>query len=95
MPKGDRTTIVTMHSGVKVKVYAGAKIRNALDELTQDMTLYHGVRFGQVLEAVYEQGKKDGARRAFEEIEEKVTAAKAAIPHRTPGRPRTKRRKRR
>jgi hypothetical protein len=48
------------------------------------MSLYHGVRLLQVLEATYIQGQKDGARNVFDRIEE----VKAAIPHRAVGRPR-------
>jgi hypothetical protein len=44
-----------------VKVYAGVRIGRALDEVTEDMTVYQGVRLYEVLEAVYNQGVKDGA----------------------------------
>jgi ABC-type Fe3+-hydroxamate transport system substrate-binding protein len=39
---------------------------------------------------MYEQGKKDGARKAFEELDDRIAKLKEAIPHRTPGRPRKK-----
>jgi hypothetical protein len=71
-----------------VMVYASPRISAALHELTIDMTLYQGVRFAQVMEALYEQGKKDGARGAFEAIESKVKEAVRLIPHRNPGKPR-------
>jgi hypothetical protein len=51
------------------------------------MSMYHGVRLIQVLEAAYEQGKKDGARAAFDQLDTGLKAAKASIPHRAPGRP--------
>lgn len=72
----------------KVAVYASPRISAALDTVTEDMTLYQGVRFVQILEAVYEQGKKDGARAAFDELHAKVREAESAIPHRNPGKPR-------
>jgi len=73
-------------------IRASARVADALDEIAEDIGLYHGVRLLQVLEAVYVQGQKDGARRAFEQIDANVQAAKAAIPHRSVGRPRQKRR---
>ncbi len=83
-----RTTIRLKRRSIKV--YASPRIREAYRELAKDMSLYQGVRFGQVLEAVYEQGAKDGARAAFEETERKLLEARRAIPHRTPGRPKKK-----
>jgi uncharacterized protein YdaU (DUF1376 family) len=40
-----------------------------------------------VLDAFYEFGRKDGARSVFERIAGDIDAAKAAIPHKRPGRP--------
>ncbi len=70
-----------------ISVYASPRITKALEEVTADMNLYHGVRFAQILEAVYTQGQKDGARSAFEELDKKVKEAQKAIPHRNPGQP--------
>ncbi len=80
-----RTTIQLKSKSIKV--YASPRISEALREVLKDMSLYQGVRFGQILGAVYEQGTKDGARAAFEETEQKFLEARRAIPHRTPGRP--------
>jgi len=82
-----RTTNVTLHSGAQIKVYASPRVYEALREVTKDLTLYKGVRLAQLLEAVYVQGKKDGARAAFQAIEKGVTQAQELVPHRTPGRP--------
>ncbi|QRY31153.1 hypothetical protein JVX96_24215 [Variovorax sp. PDNC026] len=71
----------------KVAVYASPKIAHAMKELTEDMSLYEGVRFTQILEAVYKQGNKDGARNAFEQIHAGVKAAEKAVPHQNPGKP--------
>lgn len=71
----------------EISVYASPKVSKALDEITEDMTLYHGVRLSQILEAVYSQGQKDGARSVFDNIESKVIEAKAEITHRNPGQP--------
>lgn len=74
-----------------VTVYASPRISAAIESLTEDMNLYQGVRFAQVLEAMYEQGKKDGARNAFRALEEKMREAETLVPHRNPGKPRRKR----
>ena len=73
-----------------VPVYASPRISSALRDLTEDMTLYEGVRLAQIMEALYDQGRKDGARSAFETIESKVKEAVALVPHRNPGKPRTR-----
>ncbi|WP_133118092.1 hypothetical protein [Burkholderia ubonensis] len=70
-----------------VPVYASPRVAKAMEEITEDMTLYHGVRLSQVLEAVYTQGQKDGARNAIETLENKVAEIKNTVPHRNPGQP--------
>lgn len=90
MARGYRTIKVDVH-GTDMSVYTSARVADALQELTKDVTLYHGVRLAQVMEAVYLQGKKDGAREAFAQIDVSVGSAKRAIPHGKPGRPRKKR----
>ena len=72
----------------EVSVYASPKVSKALDEITNDMSLYHGVRLAQVMEALYEQGKKDGARNAISTLENAIAEAKEDVPHRNPGKPR-------
>lgn len=70
-----------------VSVYASPKVSKALEEITEDMTLYHGVRLTQVLEAMYTQGQKDGARNAITEIQQNLAKTIDEIPHRNPGKP--------
>jgi hypothetical protein len=79
-------TLVPMSKST-VSVYAGVKVAQALDEVTAEMTLYHGVRLGQLLEAVYQQGKKDGARGVRDSFETMMRD----IPHLNPGQPKRKR----
>jgi len=55
------------------------------------MDIYKGVRLAELLEAIYNQGKKDGALNAFTAIEESIDTTKQAIPHRPPGQPKKKR----
>lgn len=48
-------------TGQVIAVYASGKVGRALDEVTDDLNLYTGVRLYEVLEAVYMQGLRDGA----------------------------------
>lgn len=58
--KGPRRTDLRLSNGDVVVIYAGQKIVDALDEVTGQLDLYHGVRLEQVMEAAYIQGLKDG-----------------------------------
>ncbi|MCF8153023.1 MAG: hypothetical protein K9J34_02655 [Rhodoferax sp.] len=78
--------VIQVASGT-VSVYATPRISKALKEIIEDMTFYQGVRLSQILEAIYNQGKKDGANDAFSEIDKKVKEVKKVIPHRNPGQP--------
>jgi len=84
--RGFRTIKITFR-GSPVSVFASPRTADALAEIERDMGLYKGVRLHQVLEAVYNQGRKDGANEVFENIE----AVRRQIPHRRPGQPRTQR----
>jgi hypothetical protein len=82
--RGPRAIAVPLSDGT-VTVYANVKVGNALEELTEDMTLYHGVRLAQVIEAVYAQGIRDGRRQVVEAIGT-VTESRE-LQYRNPGRP--------
>lgn len=86
-PKKPRVvkTLVPLPQGT-VPVYFGKHVAEALHEVTVDMTLYKGVRLGQLLQAVYDQGSKDGARNVKESFDKMMKA----IPHRNPGKPKKK-----
>lgn len=75
----------------EVSVYAGARVAKALEEISGGMAVYEGVKLDQILEAVYKQGVKDGARQAFDALDRQVADVKKQIPHKNPGRPRTRR----
>lgn len=75
-----------------VSVYAGVRVGRALDEVQQDLTLYQGVKLLQVLEAVYEQGRRDGRAEVFAAVEE--LEERRELQHRRPGRPKSPVRKR-
>ena len=86
----------TIHLQLKnetVSVYTAPRVADALEEIAGEATLYEGVRLTQIMEAVYAQGKKDGAREAFEQLDRGVAEAKKQIPHRRPGRPARRRRR--
>jgi sulfate adenylyltransferase subunit 1 (EFTu-like GTPase family) len=86
--RGYRTiTLELPKTKTTVPIRASPLIGDALDEISAEMSLYHGVRLLQVLEAVYTQGTKDGARTAFAAIDASTATAKAAVPHRSVGRP--------
>ncbi len=80
--RGYRTITVELKNQ-SVSVYTSPKVADALEQLSSSMTVYEGVKLGQLLEAAYNQGKKDGARSVFELVDD----AKKEIPHRRPGRP--------
>ena len=71
----------------EINLYPGSRIAAGVEELAKDMSLYQGVRYAQILEAVYKQGKKDGASAAFEQAERGLKAARQVVPHKNPGRP--------
>ena len=89
--RGPRAIRLSLEKTGDVSVYTSARLADALEEIRNKATLYEGVRLTQLFEAVYAQGKKDGARAAFERLDE----IKREIPHQNPGRPRTRRSARR
>lgn len=78
-------TLVPLASAT-IPVYAGVRVAHALHEVTTDMDLYRGVKLAELLEAVYLQGKKDGARFVRESFESMMKQ----IPHLNPGQPKKK-----
>jgi hypothetical protein len=87
--RGYRTIRVLLQN-TEASIYTSPKVARALEDILADATLYEGVRIGQILEAAYKQGKKDGAREAFTELDRRVADLKKHIPHANPGRPRKK-----
>jgi hypothetical protein len=80
-------TVIKLPGEKQISVYAGRRIREALTEVSANLNLYRGVKLSQVLEAVYEQGKKDGARNVFDTVD----GLKRTIAYRNPGQPRKRR----
>ncbi len=85
--RGYRTVKFQLASKEMIPVYASARTADILEEITEGMSLYHGVRLAQVLEAIYKQGKKDGAAEAFVALDKAQGEVKKLIPHKKPGRP--------
>jgi hypothetical protein len=69
-----------------IAVYAGKRFKDALADVLADMNLYKAAKFSLVMEVVYQQGMKNGARLVFD----KMDAVKKEIIHRNPGQPKKK-----
>lgn len=82
-PTGYRTIKLDLSSKTRASVYTSARTADALQEIQDKQDLYEGVKLTAILEAVYRQGKKDGAREVFEKLDE----VRDQVPHRAPGRP--------
>ena len=85
--RGYRTIKLELKEGETLSVYTGARIADAMKEIIAKASLYEGVRLTQVMEAMYNQGKKDGRREAFEQLDRGLADAKRQLPFRRPGRP--------
>jgi len=83
-PKYKRTDIEL--ANITVAVYASPRVADALEDVMHDMTLYKGVRLAQVMQAVFETGKKKGRDEVFSSIE----GVKRELPDRPPGKPKKK-----
>jgi hypothetical protein len=68
----------------KLSLYVGQRVRTALREVLENMKFYKGIRFFQVVEAFYEQGKKDGRKEVFDMMD----GVKEKVNYLPPGRPR-------
>jgi len=76
-------------TGGPLTLYASPKILGALAEVTEDMTVYHGVRLSEVFKAVYNQGLKDGRKDVIDAFS-KTTSDMNYLP---PGQPKKKKKK--
>jgi hypothetical protein len=85
--RGYRTIKVKLQN-TEASVYTSPRVAKALEDILAKATLFEGVRIGQILEAVYKQGTKDGALKAFVEADRGLMEAKKRVPHQKPGRPR-------
>ena len=70
----------------EVMVYASPRVAESL-KLINSLDLYHGVKILKLVEAVYKQGHKDGARETLNQLGDKITQLQENIKHRNPGRP--------
>lgn len=86
---GFKTVKVTLLK-TELKIYASQKLASAVEDIVKKATLYEGVKLSQIMEAVYLQGRKDGAREAFEQLDHHMIQVKKAVPHMRPGRPRVR-----
>lgn len=82
--RGYRTVALPVKKQTEqVAIRMSPRRADALERMIGDLSLYDGVKLLDIMEAVYDQGRKDGARAVFELVDE----AKKEIPHRPPGRP--------
>lgn len=85
MARGYRTVRLPVKAEeVEVPIRMSARRADALEKIVSDMSVFDGIKLLDIMDAVYNQGRKDGARSVFEEIEN----VRKIIPHRPPGRPR-------
>lgn len=86
--KGYRTIKLELSTKTTASVYTSPRIAGALKDMYDKSSVYEGVKLLQILEAVYVQGRKDGARAVFEGLDARVSEVKRLVPHQRPGRPR-------
>jgi len=72
-----------------ISLFTNGTVAAAIKRFAEDATLFDAVKMHQVFEAMYIQGKRDGAREAFSEIDLGMAAAKKLVKHKNPGRPRS------
>ncbi|MFN6507751.1 hypothetical protein [Xanthomonas translucens] len=87
VPRNKKNVVATNKS--QIAIYASPKISKAM-EIIGEMKIFEGVKVLEVIEAAYNQGKKDGARDAFDHVQTGITAAQKAVPHKNPGKPKKK-----
>jgi hypothetical protein len=83
-------TTIKVRSG-EIKIYSSQRLHDLLLAFMRRLKFEEAVQLGQLLEAYYTQGKKDGARAAFEAVDEGLVQARRLIRHRLPGRPKKRR----
>ena len=76
-------TLVRLAKGKQLPVYAGVHFKNALHDVTDGMDVYTFAKLTVVMEGLYMQGQKDGAR----VVEESFGKMMKTIPHKNPGQP--------
>jgi hypothetical protein len=83
--RGFRSVALPVKSeGRDVAILMSPRRADTLERIVGEMKTFDGVKLLDIMEAVYVQGRKDGAAAVFEGIED----VRKAIPHKRPGRPR-------
>ena len=83
--RGYKTVTLQLSKKKRLKLYTSERVVNAAHEVLEKLeTLYYGIRFGQVLEAVRKRGQIEGRAQVIE----KLDGVKKSLSHRLPGRPR-------
>ncbi|MFH0953062.1 MAG: hypothetical protein V1873_01900 [Verrucomicrobiota bacterium] len=84
--RGFKTVKVALAT-TELTLYAGRRLVQAVEDIVRNASLYEGVKLAQIMQAVYIQGRKDGARQAFEQLDQGFSQVKRLVPHNRPGRP--------
>jgi hypothetical protein len=69
-----------------VPLFTNAGVATTIRRLMDQATVFEGVKLLQAFEAIYNQGRKDGARATFERLDTSLQEVKQLIPHKNPGR---------
>jgi hypothetical protein len=85
--RGYRTIKFPGKKNTEIAVLASPRTADALAEIVANADVYDGVKLTQIMEAVYAQGHKDGAREAIDELDTELQAVQKRLAPRRPGRP--------
>lgn len=85
--KGNRKIVLDLPRQGAVPIYSNQRVLDALDEVMGDITTYRGVKLISVMEAVYQQGVKNGKEEvldaqaaAMREVEKNLRPKKIGRP---------------
>jgi len=84
---------VPLDSKHSLTLYVGQHTRNAVRDVFDDLHMYKEVKVIQVMEAYYEQGKKDGRKEMVETMDAMMDSVKSNVNYLGPGRPKKATRK--
>jgi hypothetical protein len=76
---------IVPHAGGNIEIYASPLIASAMEEFLK-LDIYQGAKVSLLFGAIYEQGKKDGAK----VVKDSFGKMMLDIPHENPGRPKKK-----
>jgi hypothetical protein len=84
--RGYKTVEIQKKGAQELTLRTSATVQNAYKHLEQ-LSIFDFSRVLTLIYAAYSQGKKDGARAVFEDLDAALDDIKKDNPHRLPGRP--------